>query len=164
MRVAIRDLSEHNLNEHPCFKHLKTTEKTIAITKDWLRKVCSEFGPCVKVAYVDNKPVAMIQYAPMDIFPHVNKLDAHKTILVHCVYIADKKYSRKGIGRRLMEALIDDLRKPHPYLSGGRFEKIEAVGGKGRAGPAGPAEFFTKVGFKVVKQLGKNDVLMRLQL
>ena len=164
MTVVIKDLSEENLDDHPCFKYLRTTERTVAITKNWLRKVYSKFGACVKVAYIDDKPVAMIQYAPKDIFPHINQPDAHKTILIHCVYIADKKYERKGIGRRLVEALINDLRKPHPYLKGEKFEKIEALAGKGRPGPAGPVEFFVKLGFEVVKQFSKYDVLVRLHL
>lgn len=164
MRVVIRDLPEEDLDDHPCFRYLRTTERTVTITKNWLRKVYSRFGPCVKVAYIDNKPVAMIQYAPKDIFPHVNQPDAHKTILIHCVYIANKKYVGKGIGRRLVEALINDLREPHPYLNGERFEKIEALAGKGRPGPAGPVEFFVKLGFKVIKNLGEYDALVRFQL
>lgn len=164
MTIVIKDLSEENFDDHPCFKYSRTTKRTIAITKDWLRKVNSKFGSCVKVAYVDNKPVAMVQYAPIDIFPHVIQPNAHKTILIHCIYIANKKYVGKGIGRKLIEALINDLRKPHLYLNGEKFEKIEAIAGKGRPGPAGPVEFFTKLGFKVVKLLDSNDALVRLQL
>ncbi len=96
MTVVIKDLSDENLDDHPCFKYCRTTERTIAITKDWLRKVYSKFGSCVKVAYVDNKPVAMVQYAPMDIFPHIIQSNARKTIIIHCVYVADKKYAGKG--------------------------------------------------------------------
>jgi len=164
MTVVIKDLPEEKIDDHPCFRYFRCTERTVTITKNWLRKVYSRFGPCVKVAYIDDKPVAMIQYAPKDIFPHVNRPDAHKTILIHCVYIADKKYVGKGIGRSLVEALIKDLKKPHPYLKGERFEKIEALAGKGRSGPAGPVGFFVKLGFEVVKQFSKHDVLVRLQL
>jgi len=164
MKVIIRDLSIEKLDDHPCFKYLETTERTVAITKDWLRKVYSRFGPCVKVAYVDGNPVGMIQYAPKDIFPHVNQPDAHKTILIHCIYIADKKYMGKGIGRSLMEALIKDLRRPHPYLKGEKFKKIEALAGKGRPGPSGPMEFYVKLGFEVVKQFDEYDVLVSLRL
>jgi len=164
MGVSIKDLSENSLDDHPCFKYCKTTERTVMITRDWLRKVYSKFGSCVKVAYIDNRPVAMVQYAPMDIFPHVNKPDAHKTIVIHCIFVPDEKYEGKGIAKKLMESLIQDLRKPHPYLNGGRFEKIVAVAGKGRLGPAGPAEFFYKMGFTAVKQLNEDDVLVRFQL
>ena len=164
MRVVIKDLSEENLDDHPCFRYLETTERTVTITKEWLRSVYSRFGPCIKVAYVDGKPVAMVQYAPRDIFPHVKDPDAHKTIIIHCIYVADKEYLKRGIGRKLIEALIDDLRKPHPYLNGERFEKIEAVAGRRRPGPAGPVEFFTKLGFKAVKDLGDYDVLVRFPL
>jgi len=164
MKVIIKDLSEENFDDHPCFKYLETTERTVAITKAWLREVYSKFGSCVKVAYINDKPIGMIQYAPKDIFPHVNQPEAHKTILIHCVYIADKKYERKGIGRRLVEALIKDMRRPHPYLKGEKFEKIEALAGMGRPGPAGPVEFFVKLGFKVVKQFDEHDVLVRLRL
>jgi len=163
MTLVIKDLSEENLDDHPCFKYMETTERTISMTKEWLRKVYSKFGSCVKVAYLDGKPVGMIQYAPMDIFPHVNRPDAHKTILIHCIYIAEE-HRTKGIGRKLMENLIDDLRKPHPYLDGERFEKIEVLAGKDRPGPAGPVEFFAKMGFRTVKHLGSNDLLMEFQL
>jgi len=164
MEITIEDLSETNFNDHPCFKYCKTTERTIAITKNWLRKIYSIFGPCVKVAYIDGEPVAMVQYAPMDIFPHVENSDAHKTIVIHCIFVPDKRYEAKGIGRRLTETLIQDLKKPHPYLDDGRFEKIVAVAGKGRHGPAGPVEFFYKMGFTSVKQLDQNDVLVEFRL
>jgi len=163
MTIVIKDLSEENLDDHPCFRYFRATERTISMTKEWLRKVYSKFGSCVKVAYINNKPVGMIQYAPMDIFPHVKQPEAHKTILIHCIYVAEE-YRTKGIGKKLMKALIDDLRKPHPYLNGEKFEKIEALAGKGRPGPAGPVEFFVKMGFKVAKQLGSNDFLMKFQL
>lgn len=164
MKAAIRNLSEENFGDHPCFRFTRVNERTVAMTKKWLKKVYSKFGPCVKVAYVDNKPVAMVQYAPMDIFPHIDKPDAHKTVVVHCVYVAKKEYGRKGIGRKLLESLIQDLRRPHPYLNGGRFERIVAIAGKGRPGPAGPAEFFYKMGFTDVEQLGESDVLVQFQL
>ena len=63
-----------------------------------------------------------------------------------------------------MEALIKDLRKPHPYLKGEKFEKIEALAGKGRPGPAGPVEFFVKLGFEITKQFDEYDVLVSLCL
>jgi len=163
MAVVIKDLSEENLDDHPCFKYCRNTEETIRITKDWLRRVYSKFGSCVKVAYVDGNPVAMIQYSPMDIFPHVTRPNAHETILIHCIYVADKKYEGKGLGRMLMGSLIKDLRRPHPYLQGGKFRRIEALAGKGRPGPAAPIEFFVKMGFKPIKEFN-NDVLVRLEL
>lgn len=163
MTVVIKDLAEENLNDHPCFKYCKTTEETIRMTKDWLRKVYSIFGSCVKVAYVDGSPVAMIQYSPMDIFPHVTRPNAHETILIHCVYVADKKHEGKGLARMLMKSLIKDLQKPHPYLQGEKFRRIEALAGKGRPGPAAPLGFFIKMGFKPVKEF-KTDVLVGLEL
>lgn len=162
MRVTIRDLSEKNLDDHPCFKF--GNEETIQMTKEWLTKVYHKFGPCVKVAYVGNNPVAMVQYAPMDIFPHVSKPDAHETIVVHCIYIADKRYKGKGIGKELMESLVRYLEKPHPYLGGGRFRKVVALAGKNRPGPAAPVEFFLKMGFTAAEQITEEDVLMQIEL
>lgn len=162
--VEIRDLTEDNLDDHPCFRYLRVTERAVAMTKEWLRKVYRKFGSCVKVAYVKGEPIGMVQYAPRDLFPHVDQPEAHRTIVIHCIYVPDKKHTGKGIGRSLIEALIRDLKKPHPYLDGERFKRIEAIAGKGRPGPAGPLEFFTKLGFKPVKELGRYDVLVRLDL
>lgn len=162
MRVIIRDLTEKTLDDHPCFKF--GNEETVSMTKDWLRKVYQKFGPCVKAAYVDGNPVAMVQYAPMDIFPHVDKPDAHQTIVIHCIYIADETHKGKGIGRKLTESLIHDLKKPHPYLSGGRFKRIVALAGKNRAGPAAPLGFFLKMGFTAAERIREEDVLVQLQL
>jgi len=162
MKIVIKELSEKNIDDHPCFKYGNQT--TVEMTKNWLRKVYKKFGSCVKIAYVDEKPVAMVQYAPMDIFPHINKTEAHRTIVIHCIYVQDKKYRGKGIAKKLMQTLIQDLKKPHPYLNGGRFKKIIAVAGKNRPGPAGPVCFFSKMGFTVAKQLSEEDVLMQFQL
>ncbi len=164
MSIVIRDISEENSDDHPCFKYCKTTERTITMTKNWLRKVFAKFGSCVKIAYVDGKPVAMVQYAPMDILPHVDGPDAHKTIIIHCIFVPDKEYAGKGIAKKLMDSVIEDLKKPHPYLNGGRFEKIVAYAGKGRSGPAGPLGFFLKMGFTPVQQISNEDVLVQLQL
>jgi N-acetylglutamate synthase-like GNAT family acetyltransferase len=100
----------------------------------------------------------------MDIFPHVVSSDAHKTILIHCIYVPDEKHKGKGIATSLMSQLIKDLRKPHQYLNGDRFEKIMVLAGKNRPGPAGPEEFFRKIGFVDVKQVTEEDVLMQMQL
>jgi len=162
MRVTVKDLSEKNLDDHPCFRF--GNEETIQITKEWLTKVYHNFGPCVKVAYVADKPVAMVQYAPMDIFPHVDKPDAHETIVIHCINIAEEGYMGKGIGRKLMESLIRDLKKPHLYLGGGQFRKAVALAGRNRPGPAAPVEFFLKMGFTAAEQITEEDVLMQLQL
>ena len=162
MRVIVKDLSEKNMDDHPCFRF--GNKETITMTKEWLRKVYHKFGPCVKVAYVSDKPVAMVQYAPMDILPHVDKPDDHETIVIHCIYIADKRYKGKGIGRKLMESLIRDLKKPHPYLSGERFRKVVAVAGKSRPGPAAPVEFFLKMGFTASREISQEDVLVQLRL
>lgn len=162
MEVSIRDLPKDSLDDHPCFKH--GGQRTNAMTKNWLRKVYSKFGPCVKVGYVDGEPVALIQYAPMDIFPHVDKPEGHRTIVIHCIFITNKEYMGKGMAKRLMESLLQDLRKPQPYLTGGKFDKIVALAGRGRPGPAGPLEFFLKMGFTTVRQISKNDVLVQIEL
>lgn len=162
MRVIIKDLSEKNLDDHPCFRF--GNKETTTMTKEWLKRVYHKFGPCVKAAYVSDKPVAMVQYAPVDILPHVDKPDAHDTIVIHCIYIADKRYKGKGIGRKLMESLISDLKKTHPYLSGGRFRKVVAVAGKNRPGPAAPVEFFLRMGFTASKEISQEDVLVQLML
>jgi GNAT superfamily N-acetyltransferase len=162
MTIVIKDLTEANLNDHPCFR--LGSEETIKETKQWIKKVLKQFGPCVKVAYVDGEPVGMIQYAPMDILPHVKNPEAHETIIIHCTYIPNKKYQGKGIARSLIENLIQDLKKPHPYLNGQRFNKIVALAGKNRPGPAGPVEFFHKIGFKDAKQIGDEDILVEMRL
>jgi ribosomal protein S18 acetylase RimI-like enzyme len=162
MGIVIKDLSEANLNDHPCFK--LGSEETVQKTKKWIRKVLEQFGPCVKVAYVDNEPVGMVQYAPMDILPHVKNIKAHETIIIHCIYVPDKKYQGKGIARSLIEKLIQDLQNPHPYLKGQRFKRIVALAGKNRQGPAGPIEFFHEMGFKDTKQISDEDVLVEIKL
>jgi len=162
LKVTIKDLSDENIDDHPCFK--SGNERAVTMTKTWLTEVYTKFGPCVKVAYVNGKPVALVQYGPMDIFPHVDKPDAHETILIHCIYTVDEKYKGKGIARKLVESLVCDMKKPHRYLGGGRFKKIVALSGKKRLGPAGPVEFFRKVGFTEVRHVSEYDILVEKDL
>ena len=61
-----------------------------------------------KLAYPDGKPVGLIQYLP--------KPD-EKLVEITCIFVLEEENLRKGISKALLHAIMDEMRKPKPYLN-----------------------------------------------
>jgi len=75
--------------------------------KRWAAQVIKKFGSCAKLAYLNKKLVGMIQYLPKP---------EEKLMEITCIFIPEKENLRKGIGKMLLNSLIEDARKPKPYF------------------------------------------------
>ncbi len=86
--------------DDPLFKEGAT------IKKRYVRKLLSEYGyQYAKIAYLDDTPVGMIQFAPKR---------EEEIVEIHCIFVP--KNQGQGIGRMLLNSLILDMKRPLPFL------------------------------------------------
>jgi len=129
--------------------------------REWFDKVNSEFGSCIKIAYLANTPIGFIQYAPARFFPRVKDYmsgpPSEETIFLACLYITSKEMRRKGLGTIMLRNLLAQLKK-----SG--LKSVETFARKGSPeNPSGPFELYLKNNFKIKSE--KDDFpLIRLEL
>jgi len=118
--------------------------------REWLNKVSSEFGCCIKVAYSNGVPIGFIQYAPAKFFPRVKEYAAgppsEDAVFLACLYIANKEMRRKGLGTTMLEDLIAEL-KERGFIAVETFARKSS-----EDNPSGPLKLYLKHNFKV-----KND-------
>ncbi|MEM2057748.1 MAG: GNAT family N-acetyltransferase, partial [Thermoproteota archaeon] len=78
-------------------------------------------------------------------------------VLISCLFIAEKEYRGRGLGKLLLESIIEDLRKRG-------FKAVETFARRNNSNnPSGPVEFYLKNGFRVLRE-DPEFPLMRLEL
>lgn len=88
----------------------------LKIRKKWLLDLYREIGPCVKIAYLDDKPVGMIQYSPLHMIPYF-KTNRRDVLYIHCIYVK-RNVRNRGVGSELLETLICEMEKPNKLFEG----------------------------------------------
>ena len=111
-------------------RHAQTLKEAGLRKKEWIQKALKRFGICAEVAYLDDKPVGFIEFYSMSAFPLLPK--RHKrTIMLTCVFIPDRSLQKRGIGSKLVQTLICDLKKVSlPSFGGQKADEI-AIGSWG---------------------------------
>lgn len=137
-------------------KKKENLQKKIA----WLKNTLNKFGNCGKILYVDKKAVGYAQYAPPEFLPNSFRYSVKPdddAVLISCLFIVQKEFRRNGLGKKLLQSIIDDL-------SSRKIKALQTFARKNNPGnPSGPAEFYQKNGFKIHKD-DKEFPLMRLEL
>ncbi|MFP3985174.1 MAG: N-acetyltransferase family protein [Candidatus Bathyarchaeia archaeon] len=175
MQASIKDLTIQNIKdipepcraclywEKPAFEGKNTkTEKKEHEKAAWFAKTLKEFGNCGKILYVDNMPVGYAQYSTCNRLPKVQdygaeKLDKaiEKVAFISCLYISKENFRGKRLGVKLLNEVIDDLKKRG-------FEAVETFARKGSTNnPSGPIEIYLKKGFSVKEDIDSDFALMR---
>lgn len=138
MKIEIKDVTEKNIDDlvrlcAPGFeneRHAQTLKEGGLRKREWIEKALKRFGICAKVAYVEGKPGGFVEFYPMSAFPLLPERDK-RTIMITCVFVPNKTLQETGIGSKLVEALIDDLKYvPLPSFDGKKAEEV-AVGSWG---------------------------------
>lgn len=138
MSIQILDVTQENIDDlvvpacAPCFddpNHAQTLKEGGLRKKEWISKALQRFGCCGKVALLENEPVGFIEFYPMSVFP-LPKRDK-RTILITCILVHDKALQKSGIGSRLVQELISDLKqRPLTAFNGKKTEEV-AIGSWG---------------------------------
>jgi len=143
LQVEIRDLGNENIDDlvNICvsqsgISHAETLKEGGLRKKMWIEKALEAFGSCAKIAYVKGEPIGFVEFYPIQMFPVLRHLVRdRKTVLVTCVFVGGKRtkglqreYQGQGIGSKLIQALIKDLRQRRiPYFNNEKAEEI-AIG------------------------------------
>jgi GNAT superfamily N-acetyltransferase len=106
--------------------------------KKWALKMLPRWGPFAKVAYHDGSPVGMIQYRPVP---------DERVVRIDCIYVLNPGSWRKGIATRLLDSLLEDVKKPMSWFDNGRPLALVTRTFPGEAlGQYTAREFFTRKG------------------
>jgi GNAT superfamily N-acetyltransferase len=182
MKIEIVNLTEKNLIDAPewkthpfsckyCFwwespeKYKDSVkekkEEMIQRKLKWLKNINRLFGNCGKILYVDGKAVGYAQYAPPKFLPRSADYQAgppsKDAVLISCLFIPHKEFRGLGLGNRLLQSIVDNLRERG-------IKAVETFARKNKPdNPSGPLEFYLRNGFKIYKD-DKEFPLMRLEL
>jgi len=127
----------------------------------WIKTLAEGFGPAGKVIYIEEQCIGYCQYAPVEYLPagkeHPTGAVSQDAVLLSCLFIADARFRKKGLGTRLLKAACAELKTKG-------VKAIETFGRKGNPeNPSGPVEFYLKAGFRIMKDDAEYP-LLRLEL
>jgi ribosomal protein S18 acetylase RimI-like enzyme len=183
MQVSIEDISRENLCEIPdpcrtclywedpaigqCGKELSEAERIQrgARKAAWFQETLKEFGSCGKILYANTKPVGYAQYSTSARLPNVQAYrvkglgtEQEGVAFISCLYISDKKFRGRGLGRRVLDHVIADLRQRG-------LKAVETIARRGSTNnPSGPIELFLGEGFRIREEINSDYALVRLDL
>ena len=110
--------------------------------KRWATRVLEEYGSMAKLAYLDSRPVGLIQY----------RLNPEERLVeIGCIFVPEEQHNRKGVGKSLLEALIKDVKKPQPAF-GNDIPHALVTYAFEVPGRYPQHEFYQRMGFKRVKE------------
>jgi GNAT superfamily N-acetyltransferase len=180
--IQIEDIRESNLRDvpEPCRgcvywefpEAFETGEKDPAgrlqleaKKKEWFTQTMKEFGTCGKVVYQEGVPVAFAQYAPSMRLPGIKTYESKPVgkleegvVFLSCLFIRDEPMRRKGVGKLLLQNIVEDLRRRG-------FKAIETFACRsGTDNPSGPMMFYVKNGFHVKDNSDPEFPLVRIFL
>ena len=180
MKIVIKDITRENLDDipGPCrgclywefpedsekLRKQKKPESAEEKKKEWFIKTLREFGSCGKIVYLNSASIGYAQYAPSNLLPHAFSYESgplgriqEGTVLLSCLYIIEEKQRGRGVGMRLLNTLITDLRDRG-------FKAVETFVRRGSANnPSGPIELYLKRGFLIRDETDHEFPLVRLE-
>lgn len=116
----------------------------VELKRIWAEDMLKRWGSVAKIAYVDEAPAGLIQYAPVP---------DEMVVRIICIFVPYREHWRKGIGRRLLNSLIEDMRRPKSWFGGKPPSALVTKPFPGEKPGQYPArDFFIDMGFKQVEE------------
>ncbi|MCX6648509.1 MAG: hypothetical protein NTV61_03870 [Candidatus Bathyarchaeota archaeon] len=115
--ITVRDITDSNIDDafRVC-SHGKLDDplqmEGIELRRRWIRGMNREYGTCIKVAYLDEKPVALLQFYAEEAAQFIPR-PRRGVVLLRCVYNPFEETRGKGASTALVENLIEECRA-HP--------------------------------------------------
>lgn len=113
-KLEIRDVNLESIDDlidlciPPDKRHDSLFVEGMNAKKKWATQVIERFGSIAKLAYLNSKPVGLIQYQPKP---------EERLVEISCIFVPEEENLRKGIGKSLLEALIEDMKQPKPAFN-----------------------------------------------
>ena len=120
MDVEICDLTEINVDDALAvctsdkWRDVPSYRRGLKVRREWLLRLYRTVGTCCKIAYIENDPVGMLQYTPLHRVPYF-RTKRKDVLYIHCIFVK-RDYRGRGIGSKLLDALIDEMKKPNPLF------------------------------------------------
>ncbi|MCD6263531.1 GNAT family N-acetyltransferase [Candidatus Bathyarchaeota archaeon] len=73
----------------------------------WAAQLIERYGSIAKLAYLDSKPVGLIQYQP---------IPEERLVEITCIFVPEEENLRKGVGRSLLKALMEKMNEVKPFF------------------------------------------------
>lgn len=121
-------------------------ERGRAIKRQWLLDMLDQRGPPVKIAYLDERPVAQILFYPEETIPYIHN-PRKDVIYLKCIYSPFPDVQRKGVGAALMRDLVEECHAGLRSLGGGPASFVVTQPFP-HEGDLPLREFYAKYGFK----------------
>ncbi len=120
--VSVRDVAEENIEDvfRVCSSGLLNDplqKEGMGMRRMWLRDMIRGYGSCVKIAYLDGKPVAHLMFYPEEAVPYLPS-PRRGVVLLKCVYNPFEEARGKGASTALIRNLIEECRGSPRYLKG----------------------------------------------
>jgi len=112
-KLDVKDVTLENIDDliNLCIPNERKSDSSFVkganVKRKWAVNVLKKHGNIGKLAFLNSRPVGLIQY-------QFNSEE--KVVEIGCIFVPDKKNLRKGIGKSLFKAMIEDAKKPQPLF------------------------------------------------
>ncbi len=120
--VRVRDVSEANIEDvfRVC-SYSKLNDplqrEGMELRRQWIRGMIEEYGTCIKIAYLGEKPVAHLMFYP-EVAAKFLLAPRKGVVLLRCVYNPFEEARGKGASTALVKCLIEECGGDPSYLKG----------------------------------------------
>lgn len=129
-------------NKFDCLLYKNGLEKR----SRWLLDMFEHYGPCAKIAYLDGKPVAQIQFCPEETIPYISA-SRKDVVTIICTYSPFLEAQRKGAATALVKDLVDECDSGLDCLGGKPCRFLVTLPFPVCEGTLSLTEFYKKNGF-----------------
>ena len=147
-KLTIRNVNSENIDQliSLCISPDKKDDplflKGMNVKKKWATQAIKRYGYIAKLAYLDSKPVGLVQYQPNS---------EGRLVEIGCIFVPEKENLRKGIGESLLGALIQEMKKPQQAFNN-NVPLAFVTWAFQVPGRYPQHEFYQKMGFKKAKE------------
>lgn len=173
--IKIQPINPNNILDRLrlCWRNLKGWEhlEIVQESKEWLEKTNESFAPTTFVAYINEAAVGMIEFVPQKLMkriglcpfranPEKGKIKSRYVLgkefetflFISCLWV-DKDHQGEGVGKVLLDHFLDSEAFKNSDGASVYVSKRDERWDKHIHWPAGPKEFYLKVGFTIEKTL-----------